>query len=91
MKHVADIISAGVRVGMKSRAAAIIGRAQVAEKVRDLMDYDDKGQRLRGRVERVQQATRVAAGEGSTSRLAVQRLIDELQGSYEGGGQGNSI
>lgn len=90
-KHVADIIGAGVRVGVKARTAAVVGRAQVAEKVRELMDSGDEGRRMRASAERVQQAARAAAGEGGTSRLALQRLVDELQASYEGGGRVNSI
>ncbi|KAL6606045.1 hypothetical protein ACP70R_041698 [Stipagrostis hirtigluma subsp. patula] len=89
-KHVADIIGAGVRVGVRTRgnaAAELVGRAQVGEKVRELMDGGEAGQRMRDRAKHVQQAAREAVGEGGTSRLALRRLVDELRRSYDGDGE----
>ncbi|XP_062228303.1 UDP-glycosyltransferase 73B4-like [Phragmites australis] len=89
-KHVADIIGAGFRVGTKTSgstaaAEALVGRAQVAEKVRELMDGGEAGRRMRARAEHVRQAARAAVGEGGTSRLALRQLVDELQSSHDGG------
>jgi hypothetical protein len=90
-KHVADVIGAGVRVGVKASAAsfkaerAVVGRAQVAEKVRELMDDGEAGRSMRARAEHVRQEARDAVGEGGTSRLALARLVDELRRSYDDG------
>ncbi|KAJ1258359.1 hypothetical protein BS78_10G069300 [Paspalum vaginatum] len=86
-KHVADILGAGVRVGVKTGANAaleVVGRARVAGKVRELMDGGEAARRTRASAERVGQAARAAVGEGGSSRLALRRLVDELQRTYDG-------
>ncbi|RCV20300.1 hypothetical protein SETIT_4G045200v2 [Setaria italica] len=87
-KHVAGVLGAGVPAGVKAGSNAppeLVGRAQVAGKVRELMDSGEAGLRMRARAEHVGRAARAAAGEGGTSRLALRRLVDELQRSYDGG------
>ena len=90
-KHVVDVLGAGVRAGVKAGANAppeLVGRAQVAGKVRELMDGGGEAWRgMRARAERVGEAARAAVGDGGTSRLALRRLVDELQRSYDDGGQ----
>ena len=90
-KHVVDVLGAGVRAGVKAGANAppeLVGRAQVAGKVRELMDGGgEAGRGMRARAERVGEAAGAAVGDGGTSRLALRRLVDELQRSYDGGGQ----
>jgi len=86
-KHVVDILGAGVRAGVRAGANVapeLVGRAQVAQKVRELMDGGEAGRRMRDRAEQVRQAARAAVGEGGTSRLALRRLVDELQRTYDG-------
>ncbi|KAF8644081.1 hypothetical protein HU200_066565 [Digitaria exilis] len=83
-KQVAEIIGAGARVRAKAGSGEVVGRAHVAEKVRELMDAGEAGRRMRDRAEQVKQAARAAVGEGGTSRLALRRLVDELRRS---GGQ----
>ena len=91
-KHVADVLGAGVRAGVKAGANAppeLVGRARVAGKVRELMDGGgEAGRGMRARAERVGEAARAAVGDGGTSRLALRRLVDELQRSYGGGDGG---
>ncbi|PAN26111.2 hypothetical protein PAHAL_4G298700 [Panicum hallii] len=89
-KHVADILGAGVRAGVKAGAKPeLVGRAQVAGKVWELMDGGgEAGRGMRARAERVGEAARAAVGDGGTSGLALRRLVDELQRSYGGGGGG---
>ncbi|EER89354.1 UDP-glycosyltransferase 73B4 [Sorghum bicolor] len=87
-KHVVDILGAGVRAGVRAganvAAPEVVGRVQVAKKVRELMDGGEAGRRMRARAEQVRQAARAAVGEGGTSRLALRRLVDELQRTYDG-------
>ncbi|KAF8644095.1 hypothetical protein HU200_066561 [Digitaria exilis] len=80
-KQVAEIIGAGARVRAKAGSGEVVGRAHVAEKVRELMDAGEAGRRMRDRAEQVKQAARAAVGEGGTSRLALRRLVDELRRS----------
>jgi hypothetical protein len=87
-KLVVDILGAGVRAGVRAGANVapeLVGRAQVAEKVRELMDGGEAGRRMRARAEHVREAARTAVDEGGTSRLALRRLVDELQRTYNGG------
>jgi hypothetical protein len=89
-KHVAGVLGAGVHAGVKAGANAppeLVGRAQVAGKVRELMDGSEAGRRMRASAEHVGRAARAAAGEGGTSRIALQRMVDELQRSYDDGGR----
>lgn len=86
-KHVADILGAGVRAGVKAGANAapeLVGRARVAEKVRELMDGGEAGRRMRAKAEHVRQAALAAVAEGGTSRLALRRMVDELRRTYDG-------
>ncbi|CAL5046487.1 unnamed protein product [Urochloa decumbens] len=88
-KHVADVLGAGVRAGVKAGAKSaleLVGRERVAAKVRELMDGGEAGERMRARAEDVGRAARAAVGEGGTSRIALQRMVDELRWSYSGGG-----
>ncbi|KAL5200429.1 hypothetical protein ABZP36_021632 [Zizania latifolia] len=95
-KHVADIVGAGVRVGRPAKPvsstspAVVVGRAQVAEKVRQLMDSGEEGRSIRARAEEVHHAARAAVEEGGTSRVALRQLVEELRATYvavDGGGQ----
>ncbi|CAL5044123.1 unnamed protein product [Urochloa decumbens] len=92
-KHVADVLGAGVRAGVKAGAGAdaspeLLGRERVAVKIRELMDGGEAGRRMRARAEQVAQAAGAAVGEGGTSRLALRRMVDKLRRSYGGGGEG---
>ncbi|KAF8697975.1 hypothetical protein HU200_035478 [Digitaria exilis] len=85
-KQVAEIVGAGVRVGVKAGSGEVVGREHVAEKVRELMDAGgEAGRRMRARADHVKQAARAAVGDGGSSRLVLRRLVDELQRSYDGG------
>jgi hypothetical protein len=84
-KQVAEILGAGVRVGVKAGSDKVVGRAHVAGKVRELMDDGEPRRRMRARAEHFGKAAREAVGEGGTSRLALRRLVDELQRCYNGG------
>ncbi|PWZ05231.1 UDP-glycosyltransferase 90A1 [Zea mays] len=90
-RHVADIVGAGIRVKVleKPRGTAavdvVVGRAEVEEKVRKLMDADsDAGRKIRARATWAQQAAMSAVGEGGASRVALEKLVDELQRTYRG-------
>ncbi|KAF8697976.1 hypothetical protein HU200_035479 [Digitaria exilis] len=90
-KHVADVLGAGVRVGVKAGANAaapeVVDRARVAGKVREVMDGGEAGRRMRGKAEQVAEAAREAVGEGGTSRVALRRMVDELRRSYDDDGE----
>ncbi|KAF8732950.1 hypothetical protein HU200_015301 [Digitaria exilis] len=90
-KQVAEIVGAGVRVGVKAGSGEVVGRKHVAEKVREVIDAGEVGRRMRARAEQVKQAARAAVGQGGTSRLALLRLVDELQRSYDEDGQRNAF
>ncbi|OEL16327.1 UDP-glycosyltransferase 90A2 [Dichanthelium oligosanthes] len=85
-RHVADIVGAGVRIHTKPGGMAaidVVGRAEVEEKVRMLMDADSEGaKKIRARATWVQQAAKSAVSEGGGSRVALQKLVDELQRAY---------
>ncbi|CAN6164809.1 unnamed protein product [Urochloa humidicola] len=88
-KHVADVLGVGVRAGVKAGANAspeVVGREQVAAKVRELMDGGEAGRRMRARAEQVGREARAAVAEGGTSLVALRRMVDELRRSYGGGG-----
>ncbi|OEL20140.1 UDP-glycosyltransferase 73B4 [Dichanthelium oligosanthes] len=84
-KQVAEILGAGVRVGVKAGSDELVCRAHLAEKVRELMDGGEDGRRMRARAEDIERAAHAAVGEGGTTRLALRRLVEELQRSYDGG------
>ncbi|CAD6336450.1 unnamed protein product [Miscanthus lutarioriparius] len=88
-RHVADIVGAGIKIRTKPRGTAavdvVIGRAEVEEKVRRLMDVDSEaGKKIRARATWAQQAAKSAVSEGGASRVALQELVDELQRTYRG-------
>jgi UDP:flavonoid glycosyltransferase YjiC (YdhE family) len=89
-RHVADIVGAGIKVHTKPRGTAaavdvVIGRAEVEEKVRRLMDADSEGgKKIRARATWAQQAAKSAVSEGGASRVALQKLVDELRRTYRG-------
>uniref|UniRef100_A0A0D9WMR5 Glycosyltransferase n=1 Tax=Leersia perrieri TaxID=77586 RepID=A0A0D9WMR5_9ORYZ len=86
-KLVADIVGAGVRVRVDRRTngggGGIVGRAQVAEKVRRVMDGGEEGRTMRAKAEEVRRAAIAAVAEGGTSTAALRRLVDELRSSYD--------
>ncbi|KAF8732951.1 hypothetical protein HU200_015302 [Digitaria exilis] len=91
-KHVADVLRAGVRVGVKAGGAnagpeVVVDRVRVAGKVREVMDGGEAGRRMRDRAEHVAEAARAAVGEGGTSRVALRRMVDELRRSYDDDGE----
>ncbi|EMS63797.1 UDP-glycosyltransferase 71C4 [Triticum urartu] len=78
--HVTHIIGAGVRI---TAAGGVVGRAEVERKVRRLMDAGDAdGQKMRAKAAWTQKAARSAVSDGGTSRVALLKLVEELQGSY---------
>lgn len=57
----------------------------IEEKVRKLMDADsDARRKIRARATWAQQAAMSAVGEGGASRVALEKLVDELQRTYRG-------
>ena len=85
-RHVADVLGAGVRIRTKAScmvAADIVGRAEVEEKVRQLMDADGEAARtMRARAAWARQAAKSAVSDGGASRVALRELVDELQKTY---------
>ncbi|CAN6163603.1 unnamed protein product [Urochloa humidicola] len=86
-RHVADVVGTGVRVrttaGTMEVAGDVVGRAEVEEKVRALMDAGgEAGRRMRERAAWAQRAAMAAVSEGGASRLALRELVDELQRTY---------
>ncbi|KAM3191946.1 hypothetical protein ACQJBY_069281 [Aegilops geniculata] len=81
--HVTHIIGAGVRITAAEGAGAVVDRAEVERKVRRLMDAGDAdGQKMRAKAAWAQKAARSAVSDGGTSRVALLKLVEELQGSY---------
>lgn len=81
--HVADILGAGVRItDVKISGAAVVERAEVERKVRRLMDAGEEGRKIRERATWAQQAAKSAVSDGGTSRVALTKLVEELQRSY---------
>ncbi|KAJ1259731.1 hypothetical protein BS78_10G178400 [Paspalum vaginatum] len=82
-RHVANIIGAGVRIAVKA-GVDVVGRAEVEEKVRELMDADSKeAKSMRERAARAQQAAKSAVSPDGTSAMALQNLVEELQRTYD--------
>lgn len=88
-RHVADIVGAGVKIqipkprGTAAAVDVIVGRAEVEDKVRKLMDVDSEaGKKIRAKATWAQQAAKSAVSERGTSRVALQKLVDELQRTY---------
>ncbi|KAL5224160.1 hypothetical protein ABZP36_010799 [Zizania latifolia] len=87
-KHVVDIVGAGVRVDFNktggAATAAVVGRAEVEEKVRILMDAGgEAGQKMRERAAWARQAMKSTVSDGGTSLAALQELVQALQECYD--------
>ncbi|PUZ60112.1 hypothetical protein GQ55_4G097700 [Panicum hallii var. hallii] len=81
-RHVANILGVGVRVAVRP-GTDVVGRADVEEKVRELMDAGSKAARsMRERAAWAQQAAESAVSRGGTSAMALQNLVEELQRTY---------
>nr|ACL53799.1 unknown [Zea mays] len=84
-RHVANILGAGVRIALKV-GADVVGSAEVEEKVRELMDAESKAaKRMRERAVWAQQAAKSAVSHGGTSAMALLKLVEELQETYDDG------
>ncbi|CAN6169565.1 unnamed protein product [Urochloa humidicola] len=86
-RHVADVVGTGVRVrttaGTMEVAGDVVGRAEVEEKVRALMDAGgEAGKTMRERAAWARRAAMSAVSEGGASRVALRELMDELQRTY---------
>ncbi|CAL5048444.1 unnamed protein product [Urochloa decumbens] len=84
-RHVVNILGAGVRIDTKpggmAAAGDVVGRAEVEEKVRELMDAEgEAGRKMRERAVWAQREAMSAVGEGGASRVALRELVDELRG-----------
>ncbi|KAI4971737.1 scopoletin glucosyltransferase-like [Hordeum vulgare subsp. vulgare] len=85
--HVTHIVGAGVRIMAAAGAGGVgvVDRAEVERKVRRLMDAGDAdGQKMRAKAAWAQKAAKSAVSDGGTSRVALLKLVEELQGSYCG-------
>ncbi|KAK3134007.1 hypothetical protein QOZ80_6AG0543830 [Eleusine coracana subsp. coracana] len=84
--HAADIVGAGLRIHTKTgglEAVGIVGRKEVEEKVRNLMNaHSEEGKRIRAKATWAQQAAESAVSEGGASRIALEELVDELRRTY---------
>jgi UDP:flavonoid glycosyltransferase YjiC (YdhE family) len=84
-RHVANILDAGVRIALKA-GVDIIGSVEVEEKVWELMDAECKAaKQMRERVAWAQQAAKSAVSHGGTSAMALLKLVEELQETYDDG------
>ncbi|CAL5053526.1 unnamed protein product [Urochloa decumbens] len=86
-RHVANILGAGVRIDTKpggmAAAGEVVGRAEVEEKVRELMDAGgEAGREMRARAAWARREAMSAVSEGGASRVALRELVDELQRTY---------
>ncbi|KAG0514915.1 hypothetical protein BDA96_10G234300 [Sorghum bicolor] len=82
-RHVANIIGVGVRIALKA-GADVVASTEVEEKVRELMDAECKAaKQMRERAAWAQQAARSAVSHGGTSAMALQKLVEELQETYD--------
>ncbi|KAM0907537.1 hypothetical protein ACQ4PT_016054 [Festuca glaucescens] len=82
-RYVADMIGAGIRMD-DADGSVVVGRAEVEKKVRRLMDADgEEGRKMRARAAWAQQAAKSAVSDGGTSRMALLKLLEELQRSYD--------
>ncbi|KAK1695147.1 hypothetical protein QYE76_011844 [Lolium multiflorum] len=78
--HVADIIGAGVRMMVvKVAGGTVVETAAVERKVRRLMDAGEEGRKMREKASWAQQAANAAVSDGGTSRVALMKLVEELQ------------
>ncbi|PWZ05225.1 UDP-glycosyltransferase 73B5 [Zea mays] len=90
-RYVANILGAGVRIALKA-SADIVGSAEVEEKVRELMDVECKAaKRMRERATWAQQAAKSAVSHGGTSAMALLKLVEELQETYDDGVVGKCV
>jgi hypothetical protein len=82
-RHVADIIGAGIRMDAVD-GSVVVGRDEVEKKVRRLMDAGgEEGRQMRARAAWAQQAAKSAVSGGGTSHMALVKLLEELQRSYD--------
>ncbi|CAN6207386.1 unnamed protein product [Urochloa humidicola] len=86
-RHVAEVVGAGVRIDTKpggmAAAGDVVGREEVEEKVRKLMDAGgEAGRKMRARAAWAQREAESAVSEGGASRVALRELVDELQRTY---------
>ncbi|XP_051230920.1 anthocyanin 3'-O-beta-glucosyltransferase [Lolium perenne] len=82
-KHVADIIGAGFRMNIVDNKV-VVDRAEVEKMVRRLMDAGSKeGREMRARAAWARQEAKLAVSDGGMSHMALLKLVDELQGSYD--------
>ncbi|CAL5048447.1 unnamed protein product [Urochloa decumbens] len=86
-RHAANILGVGVRIDTKpggmAAAGDVVGRAEVEEKVRALMDAEGQaGKKMRKGAAWAQREAMSAVGEGGASRVALRELVDELQRTY---------
>ncbi|CAM0884944.1 unnamed protein product [Alopecurus aequalis] len=83
-KHVADIIGAGIRMSTDVvDEAVVVGGDELEKKVRRLMDAgSEEGRQIRERAAWAQRAAMSAVSDGGTSRMALLKLLEELQRSY---------
>jgi UDP:flavonoid glycosyltransferase YjiC (YdhE family) len=83
-RHVADMIGAGIRMDVAVDGGAVVDRAEVEKKVRRLMDADgEEGRKMRARAAWAQQEAKSAVSGGGTSHIALLKLVEELQRSYD--------
>jgi hypothetical protein len=64
---------------VKVAGGAVVERAVVERKVRRLMDAGEEGRKMREKASWAQQAAKAAVSDGGTSRLALMKLVEELQ------------
>jgi UDP:flavonoid glycosyltransferase YjiC (YdhE family) len=82
-RHVADIIGAGIRMDAVD-GSVVVGRDEVEKKVRRLMDAGgEEGRQMRVGAAWAQQAAKSAVSDGGTSHMALVKLLEELQRSYD--------
>ncbi|KAK3134010.1 hypothetical protein QOZ80_6AG0543900 [Eleusine coracana subsp. coracana] len=82
-RHVANVLGVGVRMDVRGGMEGVVGRGEVEEKVRELMDADSKkGKRMREKAAWAQQEAKSAVSAGGSSTLALDNLLEELQKSY---------
>ncbi|KAM0914540.1 hypothetical protein ACQ4PT_011443 [Festuca glaucescens] len=82
-RHVADIIGAGIRMDVAG-SSVVVDRSEVEKKVRRLMDAGgEEGRKMRVRAAWAQQAAKSAVSDGGTSHMALLKLLEELQQSYD--------
>ncbi|KAL6839413.1 hypothetical protein ACP4OV_030683 [Aristida adscensionis] len=85
-RHIVSFVGNGIKMDVKPSAemTTITGRMEVEEKVKKLMDADSEvGKRMRSRATWAQQAIKLATSDKGTSRITLQKLVEELQTTYD--------